>query len=549
MPSGKLPAMPEHGLDGATMSLAGDGSSVLDDEARAEIALTIAWHADPQRIGHRCVLPMGTTALSRLEPAFHDPSQHDIHRADARRDDHDAGLADPHISRRPMRLHRSGDAVRIDPGEAAAVRVDGTLLAQPRLADAAALDRGVVIELARRVVLLLHRLPTGPADAARFGLIGDSLAMRRLREDIVRIAPTNAPVLVRGESGTGKELVAHALHAASRRAAAPFLTLNMAAIPPSTAASALFGHARGAFTGADQTSLGYFGEADGGTLFLDEIGALPTEVQPMLLRVLETGERQPVGGRAARPVDVRVVAATDAALEAAIQRGEFRLPLLHRLSGAELWLPALRQRRGDIPLLLRHFLREELTAFGAASRIDHGSADARRPWLSASIVARLMRAEWPGNVRELRNIARQIAFAAHDRDRVRPADVPVLNRLFGALDSSDSASSISLADGNEPGNAPRDETPLSKARVLDALAACNWSVHAAARRLAVPKTSLYRFIEQRRLMRKASAIPDAEMRETHRACRGDLGAMSNRLRVSTRALTFRLKELDPPIGG
>ncbi|MEZ4432474.1 MAG: sigma 54-interacting transcriptional regulator [bacterium] len=525
--------MAEHGIDGVTMTLADGGSSDSTGELPAEIGLTIAWHADPQRVGDRSVLPLGATAVSRLEPVFT--------AADRRAR---AGIADPYVSRRPLLLNRVGDAVRVDPGEATAVRVDGVSLTQPRLIGHAALDRGVVIELARRVVLLLHRVPQGPASAPHFGLIGDSLPMRRLRQDILRVAPTHAPVLVRGESGTGKELVARALHAVGRRAAGPFQALNMAAIPAATAASALFGHARGAFTGAERQSLGYFGEADGGTIFLDEIGELPAEVQPMLLRVLETGELQPVGARTTRRVDVRVVAATDAALELAVERGEFRLPLLHRLTGAELWLPPLRQRRADIPLLLCHFLREELTALGAAHRLEASTADTRRPWLSAAVVAMLIRAEWPGNVRELRNVARQIAYAAHDRERVRPVDVPVLARLAGIADSLDSSSSVSQPEPAEL----RGELPLTEARALDALAACGWSVHAAARRLAVPKTTLYRFIEQSRLMRKASEIPDAEVRETHRACRGDLELMSNRLRVSTRALTFRLKELDPPLG-
>ncbi|MCB9553404.1 MAG: sigma-54-dependent Fis family transcriptional regulator [Myxococcales bacterium] len=524
--------MAEHGIDGVTMTLADGGSSDSTGELPAEIGLTIAWHADPQRVGDRSVLPLGATAVSRLEPVFT--------AADRRAR---AGIADPYVSRRPLLLNRVGDAVRVDPGEATAVRVDGVSLTQPRLIGHAALDRGVVIELARRVVLLLHRVPQGPASAPHFGLIGDSLPMRRLRQDILRVAPTHAPVLVRGESGTGKELVARALHAVGRRGGA-VPGAQHGRHPAATAASALFGHARGAFTGADRQSLGYFGEVDGGTIFLDEIGELPSEVQPMLLRVLETGELQPVGGRVTRRVDVRVVAATDASLEAAVDRGEFRLPLLHRLAGAELWLPPLRQRRGDIPLLLLHFLREELDGLGATHRLDAASVDIRRPWLASGLVALLMRYEWPGNVRELRNVARQIAFAAHDRERVRPFEIGVVARLAGALDSLDSGSSISVGDGSEP----REDTPLTEARALDALAACGWSVHAAAQRLAVPKTTLYRFIEQSRLMRKASEIPDAEVRETHRACRGDLELMSNRLRVSTRALTFRLKELDPPLG-
>src|SRR6185436_13729067 len=185
---------------------------------------------------------------------------------------------------------------------------------------------------------------------------------------------------LRGETGTGKELLARAIHQASSRRAAPYFALNMAAIPASLAAAELFGAAKGAFTGADRRRVGYFGRAQGGTLFLDEIGELPADLQPLLLRVLENGEIQPVGGEETLRVDVRILAATDANLESAIEEGRFRAPLFHRLSGYELRLPSLRERRDDIGRLFIHFLRQELAALGEADRLADPGPEGR-PWL------------------------------------------------------------------------------------------------------------------------------------------------------------------------
>ena len=203
--------------------------------------------------------------------------------------------------------------------------------------------------LAGRIVLVLHPMPPAPArEVEGLGLTGDSAAMAQVRADVRRVADLEVAVLLRGETGTGKELVARAIHRRSPRRSRPYLAVNMGAIPPALAAAELFGAARGAFTGADQRRTGYFSQAHGGTLFLDEIGETPPEVQVLLLRALETGEIQPVGAEAPRRVDVRVLAATDADLEAAIAAGRFRAPLLHRLNGYEIRLPALARTAGGL---------------------------------------------------------------------------------------------------------------------------------------------------------------------------------------------------------
>ncbi|MCB9543122.1 MAG: sigma 54-interacting transcriptional regulator [bacterium] len=518
--------MPPVDLDLVTKTLADGRSSLSTRSEGDDIGLTLAWHADVDRVGARLRLRPGRTALSRTAPDF----------------DGDGPLADPYLSRKPITFTRASDTVTLDPGGHDNVEVDGAPLTAPRTFAAADIERGVVIVLADRVALLLGHIPLGAPEPPRFGIIGDSLAIRRLRAEIMLAAPVRAPVLVRGESGTGKELVAGALHAAGPRSDGPIRVLNMAAIPAATAASALFGHSRGAFTGADRDSPGYFGDADGGTLFLDEIGELPDELQPMLLRAVETGEIQPVGARRARKVDVRLITATDAALEAAVDEGRFRLPLLHRLAGIEVWLPPLRQRRDDIPRLLVHFLRAEFTTLGVTDRLAPTSLSAR-PWLGPAIVALLMRHAWPGNVRELANVARQIALVGNTRSRVRASQVAVLARIAAGLGVASDTGERITADIDPSA----DEAPLTDTRMLEALRAHNWSVNAAARALGTAKINIYRFIDRSPALRKASEIPDDELRAVHAACGGDLDAMSQRLQVSARALTFRLKELDPPL--
>src|SRR6185312_10546599 len=198
------------------------------------------------------------------------------------------------------------------------------------------IEDGVVLLLADRIALLLHRFQPLFEAVPRYGLVGESETLLETRRQIRQVADLDVPVLLRGETGTGKELVARAIHQASVRRDRPYLALNMSAIPSSLAASELFGAAKGAFTGADQKKRGYFSRASGGTLFLDEIGEVPPEVQPLLLRALESGEIQPVGAEEIQRVDVRTIAATDSDLEAEIASGRFRAPMLHRLSGYEI---------------------------------------------------------------------------------------------------------------------------------------------------------------------------------------------------------------------
>ncbi len=243
-------------------------------------------------------------------------------------------------------------------------------------------------------------LPNAPVES-RSALVGTSRAMQEVCKEIGRIAAKPVTVLIRGETGTGKELIARAIYQHSLRAKAPFIAINCAAIPENLLESELFGHERGAFTGADQRRIGRFEQANKGTLFLDEIGDLPPETQVKLLRVLQQQTFQRVGGTEAIAVNVRVIAATHRNLEAMIRAEKFREDLFHRLNVVCLQLPPLRERREDIPLLVEHFLRKYAGDFGV-----------ERPAISAEAMAVLQSDPWPGNVRELENMTRRLLLAA-----------------------------------------------------------------------------------------------------------------------------------------
>jgi two-component system nitrogen regulation response regulator GlnG len=233
-------------------------------------------------------------------------------------------------------------------------------------------------------------------------LVGRSPALLEVFKTVGRVAPRNVAVLITGESGTGKELVARAIHAASPRAGSPFLAVNTAAIPRELLESELFGHERGAFTGAVAPRAGRFREASGGTLFLDEIGDMPVELQAKLLRVLQSDEVTPVGGRVPERVDVRIIAATHRDLDSAVARGEFREDLLYRLRVVPIHIPPLRERREDVRVLAEHFCDRYAPELAGSPR-----------FLSAEALARLERHPWPGNVRELENaIKRALVLAS-----------------------------------------------------------------------------------------------------------------------------------------
>jgi DNA-binding NtrC family response regulator len=238
----------------------------------------------------------------------------------------------------------------------------------------------------------------------RAALIGEHPAMRRVLERIDQVADTDANVLIRGETGTGKEVVARLIHASSARRAAPFVAMNMAAIPEALAESELFGHEKGAFTGAERTRLGKFRAADQGTLFLDEIGDMPSGLQVKLLRALQERSVQPIGAGEEVAIDVRLIAATHRNLEQLVRDGQFREDLYYRLDVIPIELPPLRERREDIAQLAEHFRRE------------FNARDGRQvPGFSPEVLLRMSTFDWPGNVRQLENTVERLVLLAGNR--------------------------------------------------------------------------------------------------------------------------------------
>ncbi len=321
------------------------------------------------------------------------------------------------------------------------------------------------------------------ADAARgFGeLIGRSAAMRRVFETLAKVAPTSLPVIVTGESGTGKELVARALHESSPRRAHPFLTENCAAIPETLLESVLFGHARGAFTGADAPRRGLFELADGGTLVLDEIGDMSPALQGKLLRVLQERAFRPLGSERLVRADVRVVGSTHRDLESLMRDGVFRQDLYFRLNGITVELPPLRARREDVPLLARHFLAREGKAAGLPAA----------PTLEPSALRVLVAFDWPGNVRQLEHAMRRLLIFA-DGGRITRETLAADPELAAAVGPA--------AAGRDSGTGPGPERPaaaaISEQEIGDALAATGGNRKAAAARLGMPRATFYRRLKE-----------------------------------------------------
>lgn len=338
---------------------------------------------------------------------------------------------------------------------------------------ALAVERGITHRALRREVERLRTTVRRQARTSR--LEGVSPAISTLRDQVSAVATTDLAVLVRGESGTGKELVSRELHSLSRRAKAPFVAENLAAIPAALVESALFGHTRGAFTGATESRQGLFRRAEGGTLLLDEIGEMPLELQPKLLRVLEEGRVRPVGSDQEVAVNVRVLAATHQDLDALVHAGRFRADLYYRLAVVEIEVPPLRERPGDILLLAQRFLD---AAHEAANQPLRG--------LHPEAAARLLAWRWPGNVRELKHAMDRAALLARG-PVITSADLPA--RLHEA--HPDSPPPPRALVGGEL----RTLAEVEREHILAVLEAVSQNKAQAARALGIGRKTLYRKLE------------------------------------------------------
>jgi len=302
-------------------------------------------------------------------------------------------------------------------------------------------------------------------------LVGVSKAMEGLRALITRVAPTEVRVLITGESGTGKELVASAIHRQSARAGKPFVCVNSAAIPKDLVESEMFGHERGAFTGAAERRAGRFELADGGTLLLDEVGDLGPEAQAKLLRVLESGVIERLGGEKPITVDVRVIAATNKDLSRATQQGRFREDLLFRLNVLPIHIPPLRERPEDVPPLVQHFAARQAARLGRGVRLDAGA------------VQLLAAYPWPGNVRELANLVERLAILATG-DTITADDVTRVVPQDGApAPPPEGWTDVALSDALDQ---------FERTLIARALSAARGNVAEAARKLATDRANLYR---------------------------------------------------------
>ncbi|HEV7555429.1 MAG TPA: sigma 54-interacting transcriptional regulator [Kofleriaceae bacterium] len=444
--------------------------------------VVVAFHPRLARVGDGIALDLDRAVeIGRLQPEFGD-----------------GPLDDPFISRSTFAIKLTADGVEIHNPDNVDVRIAGAIVRGVHRADI-----GVDVVVGDRIVLRVDD-DCDPVDDD-LGLIGRSGVMRALRAEIRRVAREQMPVLIRGETGTGKELVARAIHASGPRAKGPFIAVNLAAIPPTLGASELFGHDKGAFSGAGEARRGCFERAAGGVLFLDELGDLDDAVQPMLLRALDTGELQPLGSTTVRHSDAQVIAATDADLDDRVATGQFRAALFHRLAGGDLRTPPLRERGLDVALLFARF---------AGDRDDTLQSVA---WLPGSLAAELFRAAFPGNVRQLRAVVRHLAgLPKVDRSVVEPL--------------------------LEPRAATAAPDVIDDTRLRDTLRAHRFEPGASADALGISRPALYRLMV-RASIRTASDLSADEIELARRTTNGGLDAMAETLEVSARGLRLRMTQL------
>ena len=400
----------------------------------------------------------------------------------------DIHLRDPYVSGRHCELCLVEDGVRVvDLGSKNGTFVEGMRIERARVHASTVIvvgEQRIHIEArtgqrsASRAAEARSLAPRGAGGMpGMLGMIGMSRTFRKLQGQLERLAPVRQPVLLRGETGTGKELAARALHDASPRAAGPFVAINCATIVDGLAESMLFGHVRGAFTGAHRDHQGAFARAHGGTLFLDEVAELPLELQAKLLRTLETKSVLPVGARKPVAVDVRIVSATHRSLRAEVEAGRFRADLMYRLRVIPVFIPPLRERPGDVRLLTERFV-EELSARGRR-QVDQ---------IAPATFERLEAHAWPGNVRELRNVL-AYAFAIGDGPVLMPGDLPP---EIGA-DTDDGARRplVEVPGEDEPSPSPEADSPEAR-RILRALERAGGNRERAARILGVSRVTLWR---------------------------------------------------------
>ena len=484
----------------------------LDQRATPlQLMLTLVFHPDRARIGASLklgalnasgVLHLDATMLGRNAPLFDDG----------------LGLNEPHISRRALTLRHHARGLQILNASETSYTQLGPEKASSMSMNFKELERGVAIRFGHAVVCWLRLAPepasemaldsVEPVDDLVSGFTGVSPQSSNVRRLISIAASSDLPVLLRGESGSGKEVAATAIHATSTRSEKQLVVLNMAALPETLAEAELFGSSRGAFTGAEKRS-GYFAEANHGTLFLDEIGDLPMSVQPKLLRALQIGEIQVVGGKQQK-VDVRIIAASDADLD---DSKGFKNALLQRLAGITIDIPPLRERPEDLGILLA-------TSDQTGPLLDN-SMRSRDVAAWASFVYDALHQEWPGNVREFLLSAQRFALSLHHDTKNG-----LTKRHFVIHRSEDNRS---------------DPKVLTDAEIETAHEQSEFEIAETARRLGLSRGALYRRVETIPGVRLSADCSDAEIEEALVAVGPNLAALSRALKLSKASIASRLR--------
>lgn len=497
------------------------------------LCLSIIWHPDHSRIGEQCIMVHDSLDLARYQPLFCKPGRDGL------------GLGHEGISRQATHFVRNpDDSLTVQASASKMVlEINGAVVQGTQQLSSEQIERGAIVVLACAVVLCLHFMHCLPRHNPVAGLIGVGSAAIKMRDQIIQVAPTNATVLLLGETGTGKEVAACAIHALSQRARQILVSVNMAALNESLAAADLFGAAKGAYTGAQNSRGGFFAQAQDATLFLDEIGNAPAVVQPMLLRVLEKGDYRPLGAQLDVQSNARIIAATDQDL----YDGGFNPALLRRLEGFTISIPPLRARREDIGLLIVHLMQTgDLPGKGVVE-------------LPAPLVAQLAAYDWPGNIRQLRHVVRRLMLALSveemptleslvESGAARPvravagADVPASSTPAPVPPQEPAHESAGMA-ASAPRRSHKRPADLSDAEVLAALDNNDWMIQGAATELGISRPSLYKLLEQHPQIRRAEQIDADEIHRVLAEVAEDVDACAARLKTPAEGLRRRLAQL------
>jgi two-component system nitrogen regulation response regulator GlnG len=484
-------------------------------------ALTILWHPELDRVGE--VAPLtglretASADLGRYEPTFFVPGSNVGRAIDHETMNHSA-----------VRIALTRGGLELRPGATKKkIELNGGAFEGARELSQADLRQGVIVTIGSGFAFCLHTVQYPMIRSQHLGLLGASDAIEEVRRAIARVPNDETLVLLRGETGTGKGLAAKALHDASDRSKGPFEPVNMGAINSTLADSALFGHERGAFTGATAAQPGHFRAAHGGTLFLDEVGFIPHEVQPKLLRVIADHMVQSLGSTRARKVDVRIIAATDLVLEKAVNDGRFISSLYGRLTnGVTINLPPLRERREDIGLLLVKLLSER---FGSAAEVQriHSSSEYGQPWLSSTTIASIALSALPGNVRDLEGLAKNLRTCIVPGSR--DTHTVVRERLAVLAELARPLTSAAPPMGKK---APRD--------LLAALEAAGWKRRQAMKVLNISKQTLWRALQKRPELARLLDLSPRDLARGLEACAGDVARLAREVDVPEALLARRL---------